>query len=198
MDLRSQFAKPTGALGWLVGHAMAFKNRERSEWVFALLELRPEDRVLEIGFGPGADVARASRASAFVAGVDHSEVMLRQATGRNRGAIREGRVELHLGSAATLPLPDEQFDCVFAINSAQFWKDSAKVLAGIKRVLKPGGRILLAVQPRNKGATDEAARQVGGTLAKAMTAAGFHDVHCEFKEMRPVATAGVLGRKSAS
>jgi ubiquinone/menaquinone biosynthesis C-methylase UbiE len=196
MNWRGQFVKPTGALGWAVGHAMAFKNRERSEWVLSLLDLRAADRVLEIGFGPGADIARASRVAAFVAGVDHSEVMLGQASRRNRGAIRAGRVELHCGVAAQLPCPDSKFDCAFAINSAQFWKESAKAFGEIRRVLKPGGRILLAVQPRNKGVTDETARQVGYTLAKGLTAAGFEGVHCEFKDMKPVATACVLGRRA--
>lgn len=191
----SQFAKPTGAVGWLVGKSLAFKNRERSEWVMALLDLKPTDRVLEIGFGPGTDIARANRAAAFVAGVDHSEAMVQQAARLNREAIRSGRVELHLGVAAKLPFPDSQFDCLFAINSAQFWKELPKTLVELKRVLKPGGRVLLAVQPRNKGATDETARQVGFGLAKSLTAAGFEDVHCEFKEMNPVSTAAVQGRR---
>jgi len=192
-----QFAKPTGVIGSLVGYALAFKNRERSEWVASLLELQHNERVLEIGFGPGTDIARASKAAAFVAGVDHSETMLRQASGRNRGAIRDGRVELKLGTASQLPFPDAQFDCVFSINSAQFWKELPKTLAELRRVLKPGGRVTLAVQPRNKGATDETARQVGFGLAKSLTAAGFADVHCEFREMRPVSTAAVLGRRPA-
>ena len=199
MSLRDQvvkqFVKPTGVLGALVGRAMAFKNRERSEWVASLLDLKPNERVLEIGFGPGTDIARANRAAAFVAGVDHSETMVRQASGRNRDAIQDGRVELKLGSASQLPYPNGQFDCVFAINSAQFWKELPKPLGEIARVLKPGGRILLAVQPRSKGATDETARQVGFGLSKALKAAGFEDVYCEFREMRPVATSAVLGRR---
>jgi ubiquinone/menaquinone biosynthesis C-methylase UbiE len=197
MNLRDQFAKPTGMIGTLVGYALAIKNRERSEWVFSMLDLNSADRVLEIGFGPGADIARASRAAAFVAGVDHSDVMLRQASQRNRDAIRDRRVDLRLGVAGQLPFPDSEFDCVFAINSAQFWKDSVKTFTELKRVLKPDGRVLLAVQPRNKGATEETARQVGFGIAKALTTAGFQDVHCEFKEMRPVSTACVLGRSTA-
>lgn len=198
MSLRDQvvkqFAKPTGAFGWLVGYALAFKNRERSEWVASLLELKPNEQVLEIGFGPGTDIARASRMASFVAGIDHSDAMVRQASQRNRDAIREGRVELKLGRAAELPYPDAQFDCVFAINSAQFWKDLPSTLAGIKRVLKPRGRALLAIQPRNKGATEGTARQVGFGVAKALNEAGFDDVHCEFRQMRPVPTAAVVGR----
>src|SRR5579864_6686902 len=132
-----QFVKPTGVFGVLVGHAMAFKNRERSQWVASLLDLKPNERVLEIGFGPGTDIARAGRAAAFVAGVDHSETMVRQASRRNQEAISGGRIELKLGAASQLPYPNAQFDCVFAINSAQFWKDLAKPLGEIARVLKP-------------------------------------------------------------
>ncbi len=195
MDWRSQFAKPTGLAGWMVGHLMAMKNGYRSVWVFSLLDLKPTDRVLEIGFGSGADIARASCTAGSVAGVDHSDVMVRQATRRNARAIREGRVHLQLGSAVQLAYPDSDFDKVFAINSAQFWKDSTKDLNEISRVLKPGGRLALAVQPRGKNATDETARQVGVGLSKALIASGFEDVYSEFQQMRPVATVCVLGRR---
>src|SRR5258708_39933535 len=80
MDWRKQFAKPTGALGWMVGHVMAMKNGERSEWVFSLLDLKREDHVLEIGFGSGADLLRASRVAAFVAGGESSGGMVRPAS----------------------------------------------------------------------------------------------------------------------
>jgi ubiquinone/menaquinone biosynthesis C-methylase UbiE len=197
MDWRSQFAKPTGFAGSIVGHLMAFKNRGRSIWVFSLLDLKPTDHVLEIGFGSGTDIARASGTAAFVAGVDHSDVMVQQATRRNAQAIQQGRVKLGLGSANELPYPDAHFDKVFAINSAQFWKDSAKTFAEIGRVLKPGGWLALAVQPRGKNATDETTRQVGIGLAKALSANGFEEVHCEFQQMRPVATVCVMARREA-
>ena len=198
MNIRQQFGKPTGLLGHLVGYVLTLNNRERSEWVIAQLDLKPSDRVLEIGFGPGADIQRASRTAAFVAGIDHSDVMVRQASSRNSAAIRDGRVELKLGTASDLPYPDSLFDCVFAINSAQFWKPLPNALAEIKRVLKPGGRVLLAIQPRNKGATDETTRQVGFTMAKAFAAAGFEDANVDFKAMTPVSTAAIQARKPVS
>jgi len=52
MSWRDQFAKPSGTMGWIAGHLMAMKNGHRSTWVFSLLDLKPTDRVLEIGFGP--------------------------------------------------------------------------------------------------------------------------------------------------
>lgn len=93
---RAQFARPTGWRGWLVGQVMAIKNKQRSLWTLSLLHLLPEDRVLEIGFGSGADIARvaAQVSSGFDAGVDHSDAMLRLASKRNENGIHTGRVEL--------------------------------------------------------------------------------------------------------
>jgi ubiquinone/menaquinone biosynthesis C-methylase UbiE len=195
MDLRKQMAKPEGALGWVAGHLMAINSGERSDWVFSLLDLNPQDRVLEVGFGPGTDVHRASRAAASVAGVDHSALMVRQASRRNAKAIREGRVQLQLGSAHNLPFPEAHFDKVFAINSAQFWKDSVGALHEVGRVLKPGGWVALAVQPRSKGATDDHAYHAGRGLADAMKKAGFNDVHVESRAMKPVSTVCALGKR---
>ena len=195
MNWRNQFAKPTGAMGWIAGHMMAMKNGHRSIWVFSLLDLKPTDRVLEIGFGPGADIARASQSAAFVAGIDHSDVMLKMASGRNAQAIKAGKVDLKLGSAAQLPYPEKHFDRVFAINAAQFWKDAVKTLTEVGRVLKPGGWVVLAVQPRSKNATEETTRQAGIGLSKSLTSAGFEDVHMELQQTPPVPTVCVLGRR---
>jgi SAM-dependent methyltransferase len=195
MDWRKQFAKPEGALGWVAGQMMAIKNGERSEWVFSLLDLQPHERVLEVGFGPGVDVDRASQTAASVAGVDHSELMVKQASRRNAKAIKEGRVDLKLGTAAKLPYPEAHFDKIFAINSAQFWKDAVPTLHEIGRVLKPGGWIALAVQPRNKGATDDHAYHAGKGLADSMKKAGFSEVRVESRAMKPVSTVCALGRK---
>src|SRR5262245_11794996 len=121
-----QFGHPTGPLGWLVGHLMAVKNGARSRWALGVLAPRTGERVLEIGFGPGVDVARLARAvgpAGFVGGVDVSREMVRHATARNRGEVRAERVDLREGSAVRLPFHDASFDAVYATNSAQFWPD---------------------------------------------------------------------------
>jgi ubiquinone/menaquinone biosynthesis C-methylase UbiE len=75
---------------------MAWTHGWRNLWVLNLLEVQPQDRVLGIGFGPDTEIKwvadRAARG--FVAGVDPSAVMLRQATRRNQRRIREGQIEL--------------------------------------------------------------------------------------------------------
>jgi hypothetical protein len=45
-------------VGRIVGHLMAFKNKERSWWVLPQLEINEDDRVLEVGFGSGIDIHR--------------------------------------------------------------------------------------------------------------------------------------------
>jgi ubiquinone/menaquinone biosynthesis C-methylase UbiE len=73
---------------------------ERNDWAVSLLKLQPTDRVLEIGFGPGVAIQKMSEfvKEGLIWGIDHSEVMLRQASKRNKEAISADRVRLLLGS----------------------------------------------------------------------------------------------------
>jgi len=120
--------------------------------------------------------------------------MLRQAPRRNRAGVAGGRVDLRLGAVPPLPFDRGAFDKAFSINSFQFWKDEGAALRELKRVMKPGGTVALAVQPRNKGATERTARDVGQQMAAALTAAGFADVAIAFQRMRPVSTTCVTAR----
>jgi ubiquinone/menaquinone biosynthesis C-methylase UbiE len=194
---RSQFRYPRGWLGWLVGQLMAVKNEPRSLWVLSQLKLRPSDRVLEIGFGPGADIRRvAARLPAgSVMGIDHSETMVRQAARRNARAIDAGCVSLRQGEACELPYESDFFDAVYSINVAQFWDEPALVAREIRRVLKPGAQVALAVQPRSKGATEQTARETGCILVEALKAAGFSQVRLEQKQLAPVSVVCALSVK---
>ena len=89
-----QFGNPHGLLGRLAGHVMALNNHKRSTWVLSLLALAETDRVLEVGFGPGVALQRASARviRGKLLGIDHSATMLAQARRRNRVAIAAGRM----------------------------------------------------------------------------------------------------------
>ena len=191
---RAQFAHPCGKLGWLVGHLMAFKNRERSEWVLSRLNLDEEDRALEIGFGPGMDIKRASARAGYVDGVDPSDVMLQLARRRNAGAVAAGRVNLRAGAMPRLPFDGATFDKAFSINSYQFWPDPSTSAAELRRVMKPDGRVAIAVQPRNTGATESTVREVGRDIAGRLESAGFSDVQISYKKMKPVSTVCVMAK----
>ena len=162
-----------------------------------LLEIHDKDRVLEVGFGSGVDIRRVSEIAVkgFVAGVDHSEVMLEQARRRNRAAIQAGRVELHLSAADHLPFPDGSFEKVFSINVAHFWPEPVVPLREMRRVLREGGRIAIAVQPRTKGANERTARETAKMIVENLNAAGFTEVRMESKRMKPVSVVCGLGVK---
>lgn len=122
---------------------MARTNRTSVAWVINLLGIKPGDRVLEIGFGPGVGLELLARQApkAKLLGVDVSEEMFRQAAARNRAAIDDGQVELRLGSAEHLPFLDDAFDKAFSVNSLQVWTDPMAGLREARRVLRNGGTI---------------------------------------------------------
>jgi ubiquinone/menaquinone biosynthesis C-methylase UbiE len=164
--------------------------------VVSLLEIGPRDRVLEVGFGPGVaiEMASAIATQGFVCGIDHSDEMVRQATRRNAEAVRNGRVALFVGSAASPPAFDEPFDKVFTINSIHFWENPVQCLDGLRRLMSPGGLIAVAIQPRSRAATDETTAVIGDEIAANLKRAGFTDCRVETKKMSSAAVACILGK----
>ncbi len=144
--LDRQFGHPKGLVGRLVGHAMALEHRALHRAVVDRLGLAPDDRVLEIGFGPGTAIKLAALQAAYVSGVDISSDMVRQALHRNRDAVRLGRVELREGSASRLPYPDGSFTVAFEVNSLHHWDDQTQGVQEIRRVLRSGGRALFTLR----------------------------------------------------
>lgn len=141
-----QAACPSGLVGRLLGRIMAVETADANRTAVELLDLRPTDRVLEVGFGHGATVARLASAvrEGQVAGVDVSEAMLRLASGRNRADIARGLVELRLASAEDLPYPDGCFDKALCVHTLYFWREPDRAMAEIRRVLTGPGRLVLA------------------------------------------------------
>ncbi len=192
----AMFAHPRGLAGRLGGLIMARLSGARNAWIISLLDVQPEDRVLEVGSGPGAaiqvlaDLAR----NGTVVGIDSSPLMLRQATRRNVRAVRAGRVQLRQGSALALPFEDASFDKALTINSVQIWPDSFAGIKELQRVLKPGGLINVALQPVWAKA-DAEVRSIGDDLVELLQRAGFQQTRLEFKPMKPMACVCALGVK---
>jgi SAM-dependent methyltransferase len=169
-------------------------NRARNRWAVSLLDIEPSDRVLEIGSGPGLAIREIARLAAggYVCGVDHSAVMVRQASRRNAQAVRSGRVDLRIGSAERLPEFDKPFDKILAVNVIPFLADPVASLTDFRALLAAGGRIAIVHQPRVPGATDETSALTGQRIAAQLAQAGLSDVHIETLHLRPAAV-GVLG-----
>jgi SAM-dependent methyltransferase len=189
MVIRSQFMRPRSFAGWLVGWEMALRssNRKRNVWAVELLGVEPTDHVLEIGFGPGIAIRELSRRAThgLVRGVDHSEVMVRQARRRNRDAVGEGRVALRRASAEDLPAFEEPFEKVLAVNNMGMWRDPDERLKELRSLMRPGGRIAIVSQPRCPGATAQTTVAAGREIAARLTEAGFTRIRSETLALKP-------------
>ena len=169
--LMRAFGRPKGILGRLGGLIMARTNQQCAAWVIGLLDIQPNDSVLEVGFGPGVGIQLLAKSASagYVAGVDDSEEMVAQARARNVKAFESGRVDLRHGSVESLPFEDQTFDKALAINSMQVWPDAVTGLREMRRVMKTGGRIALGFTPYS----GQPNRGLPGLLA----AAGFTEAH---------------------
>jgi ubiquinone/menaquinone biosynthesis C-methylase UbiE len=154
----------------------------------SLLDVQPTERVLEIGFGPGVAIAeladRATRGQVY--GIDHSDVMVRQARKRIVGG-RGHRVQLIHASVDQLPSFDP-LDAILAVNTVGFWPSPMEHLRQLRRLLRPGGRIALASQPRCPGATHATTARAAEELKDLLTQAGFTQIRAEFLGLDPPVT----------
>jgi len=179
-----QFRRPHGFLGALAGWIMAHRasNIERNRWTVDLLALAPGASVLEIGCGPGIGLGALLETvpDCRVTGLDHSELMIRQAARRHAAALTADRLELWQGPLESLPR-GTTFDAVFSCNVLQFVADRQALLAEVKTRLKVGGTFAATYQPRGQCASAEEGRTWIGRFAEDLCAAGFVEVEVREK-----------------
>ena len=129
---------------------MALANNEPNRLAIDALALQRDDRVLELGFGPGWSLrtiaARIPDGQVF--GIDHSDRMLQQAANMNQVAIAKGRVVLSRGPFSPLPWIDSTFNKILLVNVAYFFDSNGQDMAEIYRVLRLGGRVVIYVTSR--------------------------------------------------
>lgn len=150
--INRQAAAPSGWFGRFLGFMWHREHALLNAEVVERLDVRPGQRVLEIGSGPGhalKDVGHRVRGG-NVLGVDVSPLMVDLARERNRMAIARGDVDVCVGDIASLALDAASLDRIFAVHSIYFWRDVDVVLAKLARALKPGGKLLLAFRPQGE------------------------------------------------
>lgn len=115
-----------------------------SPLVFA--DAKPAETVLDLGSGAGIDAFLAARAvgpSGRVIGVDMTHAMLERA---RENAAREGfaNVEFRLGEIEHLPAADSSVDLIISNCVVNLSPEKAQVFREVRRVLRPGGRLLVS------------------------------------------------------
>ncbi len=129
---------------------------ERVVWAVELLEVRPDEHLLEVGCGPGHAVALIAEKlkRGTITAIDRSALQVAHAKQRNARWMEAGVASV--GESALEDFaPGRRFDKLFAINVNAFWTAPAPSLAHLRRLLKPTGSAFLVYEPPTRRKRDE-------------------------------------------
>ncbi len=170
-------------------------HRPNFKAILAVLGLTRDDKLLEVGCGGGAFLQDALRSGCKAAAVDHSSDMVKLAREVNREAIVQNRLEIREGDAGSLPYPAETFTCAVTTGVFGFISNPVEVLSEVRRVLAPGGRLVLFTGSKELRGTPAAPEPMASRLyfyedhelEELARKAGFSDVHLERPDYEPLA-----------
>ena len=153
---------------------MAGKASERLVWAVDTLEVRPADRLLEIGCGHGVAVSLVCErlATGTITAIDRSPKMIEMATRRNREDVDAGRAVLEATALEDVDLGDRRFEKVFAFNVAPVLAAAGGGARCRPRAPRSGmGRVHVFWDARHSA--PERARDLGNELADRLREGGF-------------------------
>jgi len=182
-----QFSNPAGIMGRVIGSMMNRYSAPINEFALRHLEIRSQDRILEIGFGGGLMLRRLISANTWVTGIDRSTEMVRRANSEFRTAVKSGRAVFDVGSVEALPYEPAAFNKVSTVNTIYFWNSLESGLKEIHRVLAPGGRAAIGFLPEKHMARMNMPRDIytlhsTEDVIAAAREAGFSDLRVEWPD----------------
>lgn len=194
--------RPSGWFGrYIMAPALNRANAALNRAALELLDLQPEDRVLEVGFGGGDMIARMAKrvTRGAIAGLDYSPDVVALGERRFRGPVVAGRVSFVCASVDAMPYEDGSFTKACTMNTIYFWPDPAAALRELRRVLAQGGILVLGFRlgtslGRHSFAKYQNHYEVED-VRRMMEAAGFRDLRFVPGRNRVGAFATAVGRK---
>jgi ubiquinone/menaquinone biosynthesis C-methylase UbiE len=150
-EFEKQLKKPTGKKGIIVAEFLHSHNDLQTQWTISLLEIKPSDEVLEIGFGTGGGIRQVAKknVNGKTWGIDFSKVMLNISLESNEKGIKDGKVLLKLGDISNYDFGKTKFNKIFAVNVLYFWKNPLRILKRIYSLLLPKGKVVLFIYHKN-------------------------------------------------
>jgi len=139
--IAGQFKKPTGLFGMLTSNLMIKGNRSNYETLLRDLDIQQQDKILEIGYGPGIGINLIAERcnSCVVHGIDFSKLMYKRASKLNRKYLDDNKVTLLLGDFLDIQIDFKDYDKVFCLNLIYFWNELVPPFEKIRSLLKKGG-----------------------------------------------------------
>ena len=142
----SQFVLPRGFEGRIRFIFMNMGHKSIYENVAKVLELQPEDDLLEIACGNGYFLKKYASHVHSVAGLDLSELCVKLATKKNKDRVTAGTAEFVCGEASQLPWEDNKFSAATVMGSFPAFPKPSESLKEMYRVLRPGGRTVVGIE----------------------------------------------------
>ena len=146
--LETQCKKPTGLFGRFTLWRMNKSHSKLTDWGLSHVAVEPAFAILDVGCGGGRTISKlaAMATAGKVHGIDYSEASVAASRRYNAKSIQAGRVQIQPADVARLPSPDNTFDLVTAVETHFWWPDIPAGFREIRRVLKPGGTLLLIAE----------------------------------------------------
>lgn len=154
-------------------YSLCFRRPSSNQLVVELAGAVAGDVVADIGCGVGAAVRRAVAGGADATGVDPSPAMVEIA---RRRSSRTPGAWFVVGDAADVPLPDDSMSIVWSIASFHHWPDGSAGLLEVRRVLRPGGRLLIGERRKRRAGGHGLTPTEADGVADLLRSLGYHDV----------------------
>jgi SAM-dependent methyltransferase len=185
--LFSMAGVPRGPVGWLGAWTMPMGHGPVYPLVAGVLDLQPDDDLLEVACGSGVFLKKHASHVRRVAGLDLSDIQVSLARRRLRDRVDAGTAQIVKGDAVALPWEDDRFSAVTCMGSLQFFPGPQKALSEMHRVLRPGGRAVLSMgskadEAKKSNETDAWGLWVWGEAdaRRMLEDAGFADVSISY------------------
>lgn len=185
---------PRGFWGYRIIKEMNGKRHAAMpEWVLSELEIKEDARILDVGCGGGANLARllAKCPEGHVTGIDYSTIAIEEATDYNYHAVVDKKCIILGGNVSQMPLAKERFDLVTAFETVYFWPSLDTGANELFRVLKPGGTCVIANELDGLDPSFRKMERAVGMLVytideiiRPLTQAGFTDIQTRHDEDR--------------
>ena len=163
----------------------------RIRWAVDLMDVQPDDNVLEIGCGPGAGAELICRRleTGRLFAIDRSESGVDRTKRRCARYVEAGRLIVRQIDLATLRVPVKRLTKVFAFNVNLFWvRDCADEVALLHDRVLPGGAVHLFYETK----MPELVPNIVSKASDALSSAGFR-VSVVDQKAPPV--VGIIGRR---
>jgi len=133
--------KPEAYDAWYETTLGRLSGRIEKELIFSLAGLKRGETAIDIGCGTGNYSIELAKRGIDVTGLDDSEEMLSRA--RIKAGNERLRIDFLRADALALPFPDASFDLVLSVSALCFMKDPQGAIVEMRRVLRPGGRVVI-------------------------------------------------------